>query len=113
MSEAKTGQDSNYNKQFIESLKPILKQQESVCKSACDSVCGICGEPTKETLQTPMSWLHREENPFIGVWVSAVCSNGNCEFQTRKTIQETMLEAGGGIPGSGISTATEVLFCAW
>jgi hypothetical protein len=107
VSEADTAHsDRSYTKQFLESMNPILKQRESACKSACGPACGICGQPTRDILQTPMSWLQRKQDPFVGVWVSPLCGNGKCEFLTRKDIWETMSEVGGGTAGSGFSMAT-------
>jgi hypothetical protein len=42
----------------------------------------------------PMSWLHKAEDPFVGVLVSGICGNGECELQTRRDVQEEMSEAG-------------------
>lgn len=103
----------DYMKLFLATLKPILKQHEVVCKDASGPACGICGEATKEILQTPMSWLHHKSDPFIGVWVSPLCSKGACEFAARREITGIMSGLGGNVMGSGFSTATEILFCKW
>jgi hypothetical protein len=72
ISEADTAHiDWSYTKQFLDSMTPILKQHESACKSACGSAWhNLCGGPTKHVLQTPMSWLQRKTDPFVGVWVT-------------------------------------------
>ena len=56
-----------------------------------------------KVLQTPMSWLHTMQDPFVNVWVTAVCGRRQCEIVMRQEIQRLMgeISAAAG-PGVGV-----------
>lgn len=82
--------DPRYVSRFLGAIFPIMKEHEAACRQASNPRCGNCGSPTAKVLQTPMSWLHIVENPFVCVWVNAVCGKDECEMQTRQEIQAVM-----------------------
>jgi len=63
---------------------------------------------------TPMSWLHAVEDPFVIVWVSAVCAEEKCEERVRMDIQDTMAlmsSQGDALKMAPKERVTEVLPC--
>ncbi|KAH6984448.1 hypothetical protein BKA56DRAFT_654850 [Ilyonectria sp. MPI-CAGE-AT-0026] len=100
-------QDDSYNYRFQCAVLPFLKTHEPACRAASNPFCGICGSPIASVLQTPMSFLHNEGDPYIGVLVSSVCGKDECESQTRLAIQEEMLEI-----GAGAEARVEATVCA-
>ncbi|KAL8367271.1 hypothetical protein RB599_010320 [Gaeumannomyces hyphopodioides] len=91
---AQAQQDVEYQRRFGSALVPIMKEHEATCRAASSPFCGICGSPVATVLQTPMSFLNRAEDPFVGVLVSGLCGKGECEFQTRRDVQEEMSDVG-------------------
>ncbi|KAH7109503.1 hypothetical protein EDB81DRAFT_833430 [Dactylonectria macrodidyma] len=94
----------NFNHEISKSLvRPLsdacaafLKEHEPAYRTASNPFCRICGSPIATVLQTPMSFLHKEGDPYVGVLVSGVCGKGECESQTRQAIQEEMFQVRAG-----------------
>jgi hypothetical protein len=106
--------DPRYVSRSLGAILPIMKEHEAACRKASNPRCGNCGSPTAKVLQTPMSWLHIVENPFVCVWVNAVCGKDECEMQTRQEIQAMMAEAVRENHGQrvlGPRTSMEILPC--
>ena len=61
--------DAGYNNLFVGELGPIMKEHEASCLGISNALCGNCGSPRTKVLQTPMSWLHKVDDPFVAVWV--------------------------------------------
>jgi hypothetical protein len=80
---AQVAQDAGYSKLFVEALQPIMKEYEAVCLATSNAFCENCGSPRTTVLQTPMSWLHKVDDPFVVVWTNPVCGKGGCEIQIR------------------------------
>ncbi|KAL8284678.1 hypothetical protein RB600_009212 [Gaeumannomyces tritici] len=91
---AQAQQDVEYQGRFRSALLDIMKEHEAACRAASSPFCGICGSPIATVLQTPMSWLHKASNPFVGVFVSGICDKGECERKMRQNIQKEMSEVG-------------------
>ena len=85
-------QSPAYVNSFLNAITPIMKAHEKDCRQASDPHCGNCGSPTDRILQTPMSWLHHLDEPFVLVFVHPVCEKERCETQTRQEIQNIMAE---------------------
>ncbi|KAF1811650.1 hypothetical protein P152DRAFT_47717 [Eremomyces bilateralis CBS 781.70] len=85
-------EDAGYIDQFARSLRPIIKEHEPACRAASNPLCIICGSLMVTVLQTPMSWLHKVEDPFVVVLISGICGKGECEIKMRQEVQETMGE---------------------
>ena len=77
---------------FLSAITPIVKAHEKDCRQVSDAHCGNCGSPTVGILQTPMSFLHHRDEPFVSVFVHPICEKKLCETQTRQKIQNTMAE---------------------
>lgn len=90
---------------------PIMKAHEADCRRASDPQCGNCGSPTVGILQTPMSLLQNQDEPFIPVFVHSICDKKGCEIQTRQNIQTIMAEVGQGITSKGSWGSEEILYC--
>lgn len=88
VSRAAAQQDPTYHERFREAMLPIVKKHETVCVAASSPACGVCALSAATVLLTPMSWLHKDGDPFIGVIVNAVCGRSECELQTRREVQE-------------------------
>jgi len=102
--------DPEYVKSFVAAIQPIMQEHEAACRAASNSKCQSCGSPAVKVLQTPMSWLHIVDEPFVNVWVNPVCNKSECEMRTRQQIQDMMMlitEEGAG--GSG--NVAEILPC--
>ena len=81
-----------YVHRFQSAILPIMKAHEADCLRASDPQCGSCGSPTVKVLQTPMSWLHIVDDPFVAVFVHGICNQGQCEIKMRQEIQDIMAE---------------------
>ncbi|PVH91305.1 hypothetical protein DM02DRAFT_734224 [Periconia macrospinosa] len=84
--------DPKYIKNFVAAMQPIMLEHEAACRAASNPKCQNCGSPTAKVLQTPMSWLHLVDEPFINVLVNPVCDKSDCEMRTRQQIQDMMAE---------------------
>jgi len=71
--------DDRYRSLFLAAIRPILKEYEAACRAASKAFCENCGLPSVGVLQTPMSWLHNAEDPFVAVLVNPVCGERECE----------------------------------
>lgn len=81
-----------YAKSFADAIMPIMKGHESACLAASNTQCENCGSPRTKILQTPCSWLHNVDGPFVSVWVHSICDKTECNIQTRQDIEDIMAE---------------------
>jgi hypothetical protein len=93
--------DPQYVKNFVAAIQPIMQEHEAACRAASNSKCQSCGSPAVKVLQTPMSWLHIVDEPFVNVWVNPVCNKSECEMRTRQEIQDMMALIMGDGQGQG------------
>jgi len=105
------GQNAGYNDLFVAAVLPFMKEHEAACRAASNLFCENCGLFTMNILQSPMSWLHMAEDPFVGIWVSSVCGKGECETRIRQEIQDTMCEIAQEGPHRRPRTCMEILPC--
>lgn len=84
--------DAAYADLFLDALRPVTQRHEAACLAASNDSCGICGSPTEIISQIPMSWLHKPEDPYIALWVSAICGNHDCGMQTQQQVQGEITE---------------------
>lgn len=80
--------DAVYANLFLDALQPIIEEHEAACLATSNDYCGICGSPTVNISQIPMSWLHKPDDPYVALWVSAICKNRDCELQIRRRVQD-------------------------
>ena len=92
--------DLEYIKNFVVAIRPIMLEHEDVCRAASNTKCQSCGSPTVKVLQTPMSWLHIVDEPFINVFVNPVCDKSECEIRTRQQIQDMIAEVTAEVQGA-------------
>lgn len=85
-------QSPAYVNSFLNAITLIMKEHETDCRQASDPHCGKCGSPTVRILQTPMSFLHHVDEPFVSVFVHPICEKEKCETHTRQEIQNIMAE---------------------
>ena len=100
---AQVAQDTGYGNLFVKTLQPIMKEHEAICLATSNSHCENCGSRRTTVLQTPMSWLHKADDPFVVVWVNPVCEKGECESQIRQDMQDMMAELVGDAPDGRVS----------
>ncbi len=81
-------QDAEYGHRSGAALLPIMKEHKAACLASSSPICGVCGSSAATVLQTPMSWLHKDGDPFVGVIVNAVCLRRECELQMRRDVTE-------------------------
>ncbi|KAI9745918.1 MAG: hypothetical protein M1818_000599 [Claussenomyces sp. TS43310] len=109
--------DPQYMQTFVATLQPIMQEHQAACRAASSAQCSNCGAPAWTVLQTPMSWLHLVDDPFVNVWVNPVCRKPECEGRTRQKIQdmmELMMGEGQGPVSAGAGAArntVEILPC--
>ncbi|KAK4090517.1 hypothetical protein Purlil1_5189 [Purpureocillium lilacinum] len=60
---------------------------------------------------SPMSWLQRVDDPFVGVWVSAFSGNGDCELELRLEIGQIMSEVSSEMQEGTANPGSDVLIC--
>lgn len=84
--------DGAYPDLFLHALRSITKTHEADCLAASNDYCGICGFPTEDILQIPLSWLHKPEDPYIALWVSAICGSKDCKIYTQQRAQAEITE---------------------
>ena len=82
--------DEKQREKFVNAIQPFMLEHEGTCLVASDKTCQSCGLPTTKILQTPMSYLHIVNDPFVSVLVSSVCNKIQCELRTRQDIQDLM-----------------------
>jgi hypothetical protein len=111
--------DPQYVKNFVAAIQPIMQEHEAACRAASNSKCQSCGSSAVKVLQTPMSWLHIVNEPFVNVWVNPVCNKSKCEMRARQEIQDMMAlimgdgQGQGAEEGAGESgNVVEILPCA-
>jgi hypothetical protein len=107
-------QDAGYSNLFVRAVEPIMKEHAAACVAASNGLCENCGSPRITALQTPMSWLHKVDDPFVAVWVNPMCGKGKCEIQIRQEVQGMMSElmgGGAGRSGSEPRASLEVIPC--
>lgn len=91
---SKVREESSFAERFRHAILPFIKEHEAACRAASNPFCVSCGSPITTVLQTPMSYLHKADDPHVAVLVGSVCGKVECEIETRQAIQEEMLEAG-------------------
>jgi hypothetical protein len=80
-------------KSVLAAVRPILNEHEAARCAASKRFCENCGQPSAGVLQTPLSWLHHAEDPFVAVLVNPVCGKRECEAQIRQSVEEVIAEA--------------------
>ena|SRR6266566_3733027 len=91
-----------------------MKEHEAVCLTKSKALYENCGSPRTTVLQTPMSWLHKVDDPFVAIWANPVYRKGGCEIQIRQEIQDIISELVRETPNVKNSkdwTSFEVIFC--
>lgn len=84
--------DAGYIDRVQNVIEAAMKEREPACRAASNPRCGICGSPTTKIRQTPVSWLHVEDNPSVCVWVHGVCDTRECDIQTQRQMQCVMAQ---------------------
>lgn len=99
--EAAMRPDQAYQVLFKSTLDTILEPHFQDCMEASARYCfSGCGKPSATLVVTPMSWLHRSDDPHIVIFMVAVCEHGGkCENQARKEVKELIAETGPGEEG--------------
>ena len=108
--------DPEYVKNFVTTIQPIMQEHEVACHAASNPKCQSCGSPTVKVLQTPMSWLHIVDEPFINVLVNPMCDKSECEIRTRQQIQDIIAEVTAEVQGAEelagrLRNTVEILLC--
>ena len=106
--------DAAYVNLFVNAIQPIMKEHETACLANSNASCENCGSPRVMVLQTPTSWLHKVDDPFVIVWVNPICGKGECEIRIRQEVQNIMSEVAQNDQGRkvrGPSASMEVMPC--
>lgn len=77
----------SFHEAFIDVISLITNQHHDECMSAITDPCAGCGNPTKDALKSPMSYLHLAE-PMVIVQVTPVCGSRQCEVKIRTQLVE-------------------------
>lgn len=84
--------DDAYTSSFFLALQPITAAHGLACFRVSSQVCDHCGSTASGILHTPISWLHKPEDPYIALWVSAICAQDGCTEQTQERVQDMISE---------------------
>ncbi|KAK4071789.1 hypothetical protein Purlil1_13329 [Purpureocillium lilacinum] len=87
-----TRENGAYDDRFMAAVTPILKVRAKDCQDASSISRENCGSRATDILQHVLSWLNKVEDPFIGVYVCAVCGRGECETMLRQELGVVMNE---------------------
>ncbi|PWI64605.1 hypothetical protein PCL_09499 [Purpureocillium lilacinum] len=87
-----TRENGAYDDRFMAAVTPILKARAKDCQDASSISRENCGSRATDILQHVLSWLNKVEDPFIGVYVCAVCGRGECETMLRQELGVVMNE---------------------
>lgn len=87
------GEGNAYDNCFLAAVTPVLKARAQACQDASGTFCENCGSVATNILQHVMSWLNKTGDPFIRVYVCAVCEGGGgCEMELRQELGDIMAE---------------------
>jgi len=75
---------------YANECRRLIALHYSEIEAGSITTCIECNGPRHTILQTPMSYLHLPE-PFIMCYSMPVCRNGKCEYEARKSINETLM----------------------
>ena len=102
--------NARYIKAFIDTVRTICAQHHDECMSKITRGCATCDAPTTNTLESPMSYLHKEQ-PKVIVQLTPICGKRSCEFTARQEmerIQNNVMGSGAaGANHSGLEPETE------
>ena len=83
----KSQNDGIYASLFMLTLRPITLAHGVACLRSSSHLCECCGSVATGIMHTPLSWLHKAGDPYIVLWVSAICMMESCALQTQQCIQ--------------------------
>lgn len=106
-----TRENGAYDDRFMAAVTPILKVRAKDCQDASSISRENCGSRATDILQHVLSWLNKVEDPFIGVYVCAVCGRGECETMLRQELGVVMNEIEPDVSGEARAQCREVLIC--
>ncbi|CAJ2510184.1 Uu.00g060840.m01.CDS01 [Anthostomella pinea] len=70
--------------------------RKAVCIAASQRLCVACETaPTKQVLMSPMSYLHREQDPLVNVMVTPICERAECNARGKQQVNALISEVTG------------------
>lgn len=82
-----TQNSKSFYEAFIDVLSLVTNQHHDECMKAITTPCAGCGNPTKDALKSPMSYLHLAE-PMVIIQITPVCGSRQCEAKIRTQLVE-------------------------
>lgn len=77
---------ARYMKTFIDTIRTICAQHHDECMSKITRGCATCEAPVTNTLESPMSYLHKEQ-PKVIVQLTPLCGKRSCELNARQWME--------------------------
>ncbi|ROW11999.1 hypothetical protein VPNG_05260 [Cytospora leucostoma] len=86
---------------FTTVMRPIVLQHAEAALQACEDKCSAkgCNRDSVTIVATPMSYLHRVEDPFVIIMTVACCGNEACDKELKKEASDLMRQMTGQISG--------------
>ncbi|ROV97364.1 hypothetical protein VMCG_06891 [Cytospora schulzeri] len=86
---------------FTTVMRPIVLQHAEVALQACEDKCSAkdCGRDTTTIVATPMSYLHKTDDPFVIIMTVACCGNETCDKLLKQEAADLMRQMTGQLPG--------------
>ena len=78
--------NARYMKTFVDTVKAICAQHHDECMSKITRGCATCDAPVTNTLESPMSYLHKEQ-PMVIIQLTPICGKRSCEVTARQEME--------------------------
>ncbi|KAJ0120945.1 hypothetical protein N8I77_003480 [Diaporthe amygdali] len=91
---------------FTTVMRPIVLEHAEASLKACEDKCSAkdCKRDASTVVATPMSYLHKTEDPFVIIMTVACCGNEDCDKILKKEAADLMMQMTGGLPGQATAS---------
>lgn len=79
-----------YTNLFREHATTICRAHYAECMIASHKKCISCGCSATTVSMSPMSYLHKEPNPFIRVFTRPCCASVECDYKIRAMMESVV-----------------------
>lgn len=91
---------------FTTVMRPIVMEHADASLKACEDKCSSkdCKRDATTVVVTPMSYLHKAEDPFVIIMTVACCGNEDCDRTLKQEAADLMRQMTGGLPGQATAS---------
>ncbi|KAF3766444.1 hypothetical protein M406DRAFT_68784 [Cryphonectria parasitica EP155] len=81
-------------KMFEMTMAPVIKKHAGEALGACEAKCSAksCERPSSTVVATPMSYLHKVDDPFVIIMTVACCNSPACDITLKQEARHLMLQ---------------------